>query len=765
LRYDSAFAAGHGRHHGARYGIPNTSNGSDWRVLLKRNSLPRCSLFLLLMVFTAIPAGAQSTGSIAGTVVLPDGGPAAEARILLGPAEVTRADQDGNYRFDAVEAGFYRVTGVAGPQTSEFVLVEVVAGQTATANLTLDTRIPIAEFVTNPAGVEESTFGALRSAIAPDTFSLTDQSTLTAADALDGRRGLARRGAGPGSSRPVIRGFSGDRVLLMRDGIEINGMGALAPERSDFIDVTAAERVEVVRSPSTVLYGGSALGGTVNIVERPIPAAAPRQGLHGRVGSVIGSRNGLAGASTSLEYGHGNWSYRFGGGGKRTGDYSTPAGTVINSGTRSSRASVGVGWFVGGGYATVDYDFDEGRYGVPTAADATGSLEIDGDRNDVRFRGGVRIPNSLITGVDAAISFSRANYDNIGTDEDGVTALSSSYDSRVFSYRGTFTHRRFGALTGQFGMMASHRRIRATGEPVTTPVEEDTAAAFILEEVNLEHLRLEFGGRIEGTGYVTRRTGTPSNQSGHFSGASGTFGAEVDLWGGGVFAVNGTSSFRPPAVNELFNAGVNPVTLLFEVGSTSLTPERGNSVDFSLRHWKNGLRGELNVFYYDFNGFIYPVLSGSSDVGIEVLQYAQSDAEIRGAEIALGFRVMPRLWVETGVEVVDTTLRATGNTAPFTPPVRGRFGLDYNFRNLHMRPHVIVADGRDDVAASETGTPGYSVFNVDATYAIPRPDLTHVLTFRAFNLGNRLYRNHLDLIKDRFGELGRGVRLSYAMEF
>jgi iron complex outermembrane receptor protein len=123
------------------------------------------------------------------------------------------------------------------------------------------------------------------------------------------------------------------------------------------------------------------------------------------------------------------------------------------------------------------------------------------------------------------------------------------------------------------------------------------------------------------------------------------------------------------------------------------------------------------------------------------------------------------VWLNSGLDYVDAELRNGGGPLPRIPPLRGRLGLDVSYRALSVRPEVIMVADQDQTFVMETRTAGYTLFNVSASYAVPRQHFAHIFSVNAFNLGDRLYRNHLSFIKDLAPEIGRGVRFSYALRF
>lgn len=114
---------------------------------------------------------------------------------------------------------------------------------------------------------------------------------------------------------------------------------------------------------------------------------------------------------------------------------------------------------------------------------------------------------------------------------------------------------------------------------------------------------------------------------------------------------------------------------------------------------------------------------------------------------------------------MDTRLKATDGPLPRIPALRATMGVDLRYGGLSIRPEVVMADSRDDVFVSETSTAGYTVFDLKASYTIPQQHISHHLSVDFFNIGDRLYRNHLSFIKDLAPEIGRGVRFWYAAKF
>ena len=127
---------------------------------------------------------------------------------------------------------------------------------------------PVHEEITvtaNPSG-SGAAFEAFNAVSTLDSFDLVTGSHGTLGEALENQPGIAKRGFGPGSSRPIIRGFDGDRVLMMQDGISTGDLSSQSGDHGVTIDPNGLERVEVVSGPATLLYSSNAVGGLVNAI-------------------------------------------------------------------------------------------------------------------------------------------------------------------------------------------------------------------------------------------------------------------------------------------------------------------------------------------------------------------------------------------------------------------------------------------------------------------------------------------------------------------
>ena len=761
-------------------------------------------LACVVLIVGSRPASAQEVGAIEGTVLLPNNEPAHQANVLIiGLGRVDETDETGTYRFDNVTAGTYNVvayqTGLdALPQS-----VTVAAGERARADLTLRITPIRTEITVTAAGREQTAFQTVQSVVSLDAFDLSESMATSLGEVLDGELGIAKRSFGPGSARPIVRGFDGDRVLVMQDGVGIGSLASQSGDHGEPIDASNIERIEVLKGPATLLYGSNAVGGVVNAVSLHQGAhTQPHQGVRGQASSTFGSANAQAGGSFNTAIGAGNWMVWAGGGGQRTADYTTPIGVIDNSKSRISNGNAGFGWFSNRGFASIDYKANDGRYGIPFASEFHGhhgheeegeheedEEELEGvdlafRRHNVRFTGGLRNLGSWVDGFELSLNYSDWNHDEVEVAADGDQEIGTTFENQQFSYRGVFTQGAASRLRGSFGFQGAVRRYEATGEEaLSPPVDHGTFAVFALEEIGFERVQLQLGGRIESNRYKPKaavlRTALhhdgeeegeeepePVTLPGrNFTGGSAGIGARFDLWPSGAFVANFTTSFRSPALEELYNFGPHVGTLAFEVGDENLKRERSNGLDFSLRHQADRVRGEANFFFYDFDNFVYLAPGEEVIDNLVKADFSQDGARFLGTELKLDIGMHENVWFNLTMDTVNAELTATGASLPRIPPLRGKVGLDFRYAGLSVKPELIMAGRRGDVFNTETPTAGYTVANLAASYTIPKSHFSHHMSMNFFNIGDQLYRNHSSFLKDLVPEIGQGVRFSYAVKF
>ena len=734
----------------------------------------------------------QGTGVVRGVVTLAgDGQPIHGAVVLVvGPGLVALSEENGEFEIHDVPVGTYQMLAQREHLTAARQTITVDPAQATTVNFILALS-PVHEEVTvtaTPAG-RTTTFEAFNAITTLDSFELATNAHGTLGEALENQPGVAKRSFGPGSTRPIIRGFDGDRVLMMEDGVSTGDLASQSGDHGVTIDPSGLARVEIVRGPATLLYGSNAVSGVVNaITPHESYRSAQTQGTQGQFSADGGSANKQAGTNMSVQQTQGAMMWWAGGGTRRTDDYETPEGPVQNSATRLSSGRAGVGYFGEHLFASGGFTVEDGRYGVPFAGELGGHLaddpafiDIDSRRRVGRFDVGVRdLGHAVFDSFRVVFNVIDWQHDEIETLR-GVETFGTAFRNRTYVVRAEVDQRQTARLTGTFGVWTKFRDYVAVGdEALTPPTQQASFAAFGYEEVDFGRHRIQFGGRIERNAYSVepRDAGgsaqvsdgelnlePPEVRGRDFTGMSASVGFQTDLGDNAAFITNLTRSYRAPALEELYNFGPHVGNLVFEVGNPSLEREATLGLDFSIRRQSERVRGSFNVYIYEIDNFVFAAITDQVVDGLRVAEYLQGNSRFVGFDAQGSVRLGSQIWVNVGLGLVDAELTDTNEAVPRIPPFKGLLSVDFPYRGFTITPEWVFAASQNDVFRQESTTPGYSVLNVRASHVWPKSHMAHILSVAGYNVTNELYRSHTSFIKDLAPEVGRGIKVSYSLRF
>ena len=723
-------------------------------------------LSAILLVCLSLPALAQSTtATLRGTVTLGDTDePVHHVLVtILQLKRSTDTDESGKYEFTGVPPGRYDVLAHLDRVPDVVQTVVLVAG----ADATLDFRIELSglreQVNVTATGTEQALSSSIQSVDVLGSVDLAKKSPVSLGEALDGELGVAKRSFGPGTARPVIRGFDGDRVLVLQDGNRVGGLGFESGDHAEPVDVLTVERVEIVKGPATLLYGSNAIGGVVNTISGH---DAPHHGFNGYVTGLGSTNSSQGGGSGGVEFGTYKWLVWANAGGQRSGDYDTPIGKVPNSFSREGSAAAGFGYYPNKAFFSFNYNFNKRRYGIPFDPNEEDPeiVELNPRRHSVEVRGGFRENRSFFQAGTFSVQYNNYRHAEI---ESLTGEVGTQFKNNSVVYQGIFDQRKIGKLSGRFGFWGQHRDFSAVGEEaLAPPTKQNSFAVFGLQNLDFERVALQIGARLESNRYrpeVTERRGILPDRN--FTGFSGAAGIRVNTWKGGALVANYSHSYRAPSLEELYNFGPHPGNLAFEIGNPNLVRERGDGLDFGVRHSSKRLRFEANGFYYHIKDFVFLAPTGDVEDGLIVADYDQATTRYAGAEARFDAALHSLVWLNLGLDYVNAKLTDTNTPLPRIPPLRARAGLELRFKNLLLNPEIVMANRQDRLFPNETPTAGYAVANLSGSYLIAHGHVAHILAFNFFNVGDTLYRNHLSFIKEFAPEMGRGFRLTYTVRF
>ncbi len=687
---------------------------------------------------------------------------------------VTRGD--GTFHLTGMAAGVYTLRaerlGYRG------ATVDVTVGTVRARRAVAESAEIVIELVPSPIGLADLVVTATISertaaeAIRPVSVMAGDdlqrQLTATVAGTLASMPGLAATRMGPSVAQPVIRGMSGDRVLMLEDGTAVGDASSSGSDHTTALDPSSARRIEVVRGPGALLYGGNALGGVINVIRDEIPTAMPHRLTGAATLQTETSTGSLAGSASAVFPLAGRVPLRVEVAARTAGDLKTPVGTLLNTDGELLSGGAGTAYVADWGRLGGSFRGYRNYYGIPggfTGGHQEG-VRIEMERLSSKFRTVVEEP---------AGPFHNLRFDATHTwythrELEAPDILGTLFEQQRASADVLGRHERWGPFTaGAMGGRASWEDFGYGGSLHTPDTRRLKAALYLLEEVDLGSVLIESGLRYDWTladpaedrvsdiGEIRDRT---------FHSLSGSLGVLYKSASGLVLGASVSRAVRTPDVPELYSEGPHLAAYVFEVGNPSLESEVGRGLDVFLRFESDRLRAEVTGFHNDIENHIYGEDTGRlSRVRLPIYQFQGNDAVFSGFEAGVDVDAGRGLALEGVASLVNGSLKETDRPLPLVPPLKGHVALKYERPSWYVRAEAEMADGQDRVGEFETPTRGYTVFNATAGVRLTLGGRLNVLTVSLVNAGNTEYRNHLSRVKEIMPEAGRGLNVSYRVVF
>lgn len=628
-------------------------------------------------------------------------------------------------------------------------------------------------------------------------------------DVLNGLPGLRSTFYGPGASRPVIRGLSGPRVLILQNGVGLVDASSLSPDHAVASEPGEASRIEVLRGPATLAYGGSAIGGVVNVIDDRVPTHPAGDGPEGRLAMAGGTADDSWSLSGDIKLGEGPWVFAADAVRRESGDYEVPVNPVSdrlaaaagltpltdrvvrNTDVTMQAYGAGVSYIGADGYIGASVKRTETQYGVPYAQvagppPAEGPVYIDLTQTRLDVRGELGLDLGWFDR--ARFSVGHADYEHaeieVATGDVGTRFLSRGTEARF-----ELVQPDRSGWKGAVGVQGLTRDFEAIGdEAFIPPVSISEVGLFVLQRYDREAWGVEAGLRLDRRALDADLAGRPtspvatangldwSTTSGgqDFSNSSASaamFWRPAQDWFLG-FSVSANS--RAPTEFELFADGPHAGTGSYEIGDPTLESEKVVSYEATLR-WTGSGRAELHLFTARYDGFIQELPTGEmvDDAGVvdpagelPVFRYGQIDATFTGLE----FEASRDLWREgdrsLAVEgVIDTVRGKTDLGAPARiPSWSATARLVWQGERTDGQLEIRQVGDQDRVAAFELPTDGYTMVNVQAGFKpFAGRDLTLFVEGR--NLGDVDAREHTSFLKDIGPLPGRTIRAGMSWSF
>lgn len=632
---------------------------------------------------------------------------------------------------------------------------------------------------------------------------LTQALRASIGETLDQTPGVSASSFGPSASRPVLRGLQGERVRVLTDGIGSIDVSNTSADHATVVNSLLAERIEVLRGPQSLLYGSSAIGGVVNVIDRRIPVAVPDEPVHvgalASYGSAANERS-LAGSVDAPLDAH--WVIHADGSylksdDLRIGGYAlTPAlrqqalessllpadpdseidfaanaavkGKLPNTASETWTAGVGIANIGDNGNFGFSYGHYDSLYGVPVRfatepgqAQEAPRLSVAQDRFDARAEwqpGGGLIDKISFRGA-------YAKYRHYELDENGD--IGTAFYNKGFEWRLELAQAQRGAWRGVTGAQFARREFDVVGDEAFLPrSQSDELGLFTFQQIDYGALKVEGGLRYEHSTHKSQPdAGQPQFYDGSrsFDTVSGSLGASYGFAGNWRIGFNASRTARAPSAEELYANGPHAGTEAFEIGDPGLGLEKSWGLEAVLRGSGPGYSFEASAYHSWFSGFIYQHRTGDLEDGLPVYETRQGTARYYGfevqGEVTLAHLGEAELVADAMADYVHATIKDVG-PAPRIPSLRLLGGLGVKGANADGRIAVERVTGQDRLAPYETATPGYTLVNAELNWRPWGEDRPLSFAFSANNIFDVVARRHASFLKDYAPLAGRDIRVT-----
>jgi iron complex outermembrane receptor protein len=631
-----------------------------------------------------------------------------------------------------------------------------------------------------------------------DEAELTREVRPSIGETLARQPGVSATSFGPTASAPVLRGLSGDRVRVLTDGIGTLDLSGSGPDHAIAINPITAERIEVLRGPSALLFGSSAIGGVVNVIDSRIPRHAPdgpvgvdailsygsaanERSANAAVDVPIGGHfvihaDGNYSKSDNLETGGHILSKELREEAAASPDPDIQAladlkGELPNSEAKSKEGALGLSYVDGELNVGVSITRHTAKYGVPIRYSLDPDVEAEAptiDLEQTRYDARAEIPiGGFFSQVRARAGYSKYHHDEI----EDTGEIGSSFFSKGGEGRLELVQSEKSGWGGTSGIQYLNRNAKIRGEEKFLPdSRQKQTGLFTLQTYVKGPFRLEGGARIEFSKLdadADAQLGTPE-RSESFTTVSGSLGGQYEFSPGWRAGLSLSHSERAPSIDELFANGPHGGSESFEVGNPNLDPEKSNSVELGVHHNSGPFHLTASLYYSRFSNFIFQTPTGEIEDDLPVFEYRQGKATYYGFEAQAQMKFGNALGIDWGGELQGDAVHATVKDfgpAPFIPPFRIMGAITGEKGQFDGRIEIEGAFSHDRTAPIETDTPGYTLVNASLDWhpLAAKPELT--LSLAGNNLFDVEARRSTSLLKDFAPLAGRDIRLTARIGF
>jgi outer membrane cobalamin receptor len=654
--------------------------------------------------------------------------------------------------------------------------------------------IEIPEIQITSLGVPKRLSGIITPVSVLKNSEIMQQSSLTAADALAQIPGVYVARDGAWASSVNLRGLSDQRIVTMIDGFRVETASELAGGFG-LVDLNNIARIEVVKGSVSDLQGTGAVGGLINYVSHDA-YYNDKMYTGGEFSHQYQSANGLNGTHLTLNTGAQKWWFTASATLRHANDLRTPDGKLPNSsfndGAINLKAAFKVSDFqelklIYQKFKAEDVGLTGGNF--PTSAKAS-------------YKNASRDLAGLCYSIKSSDPYSIWRQVNISGFYQFIERDVEVIVSPTVKLEPVGKHTTFGLKANSEWLLAENWNVEAgvemwqremtsfrkktvvsTKEPITTTIFGElplphawytSTGSYVMSNYNpWSFLKLSLSARadlihIKNDQAITPQyqsvngvvNNSPSSQRIIFS-ADEQNNQSFGFQGGASFILDQSNkinlmiakSFRSPSLEERFK--YIDLGISVNYGNPALEPENGWFYNAGYVHNSKFIDIKIDGFVNSIHNYItsvpgkfaYLTPSNTADtMYVDALVAANlNHAVLYGGELSTALRTSTPLSFSAGVSYVRGIEKNSDTNLPLMPPLNGQVSIHYNIENWCMlTAQVKLADKQSKVAAKETTTGGYALYNLFVQSSDFNLYYCRMKLFVGVeNLTDRAWRNHL----------------------
>lgn len=622
-------------------------------------------------------------------------------------------------------------------------------------------------------------------------------------ETLASQPGIHSASFGQAVGRPVIHGLGGARVRVMEDRLSTMDVSVTSGDHATTVEPFIADKIEVLKGASTLLYGNGAIGGVVDVHTGRVPHKRADDATTGRFEASLANNGDQENLAGRIDGSFENWLWHVDAFDRQAENYNINGftesaalraleaeeeaeeengeeheeetqGTLPGSHYKTDGGALGLSYATEKGFLGAAISRTQALYGLPGGhgheeeeEEEEDELEgltpvLDMEQTRIDVEAGIKNPFAAFDTLNLRLGHNDYEHSEIEPNGEVATFFQNdAFESRLELIKETATQHNV------YGIQFDQRDFSVEGEEAFVPgVDSRSLGAFWLNETNFEGFDLETGLRLE---RVSHNPLTGATRK--FTTFAGSAGLVIPLSEKLTWKVALDYAERAPVGEELYSFGPHLATNRFEIGSATLDEEKVLSATLGLSYSNAPWDVTVSVYYSDFNDFIYQTSDNRELDELPVFLWAQDDATFTGidgeiiyttdlfAERDLSFRG----FFDIVSADIDST---TESNLPLIPPSRIGLSSDLDWQNFAFSIDYVHAFKQDNVASFELPTDSYNDLSMYLGWQIPTARaLDFELFLRGDNLTDSEQRHHTSFIKDSAPQPGRRVTLGLRYTF